>query len=584
MFKIEKLDKFSVLRAEGFLDKEDYQIINQQLKSIFLFYDKNLRGWKIPKNKEDQTAMFVEKVLKRGVQYDSVIVSKEKQTIFKRSADFDERVLKVKLYDYQKEDVLWGLKRNRAFIASDPGIGKTIESISIFSQLKKEGKIDGILLLVKNNLTFHWKREILEFSSVFSEEDILVVDNKNKKTIFLQDVPPTIVICPNHLLKDIFKQDADLLSLWQKSCLCLVLDESHEFKNSSSKRTQSLYNILSSFHYRYELSATPAINGFEDWYTQMNILDESIIPVNQLVFKMDIAKTMGTKYDPYAITSYRQDKLKEYLEKFKPWVVKRIKSDLPEMKAKQIVKPIYLEMSKKQKAIYKLVKDIYIQKAKLDGGTGGVVYSQIENKYPYLVMAIDNPSMLKSRIVEDPYEDFKQLEPLLTHWSEEDSTKISYLDEFLEQKIKKEREKVVVFDTHPLTLNSMFERYKEYSPLMIHGQLGLSMVDRQKIVDDFNDKHSLNKLILLNVQTGGTGLNLQKACNTVVFFTTPSDSTLYRQALDRTHRINSERDTMITILVYDKSYDDKRCKTNIKRTQVNDYSFKAEIEEYLQDL
>jgi hypothetical protein len=151
MFKIETRGNHSVLIIENFLDKEDFQIINTQLKSIYLFYDKNLKGWKIPKNKEEVVAKFVEKVTKREVLYDSNLSKKkvEKETEFKRSAVFDESILNVKLYDYQKEDVLWSLKRNRGFIASDPGVGKTIESISIFSQLWKEEKIDGVFLLVK---------------------------------------------------------------------------------------------------------------------------------------------------------------------------------------------------------------------------------------------------------------------------------------------------------------------------------------------------------------------------------------------------------------------------------------------------
>ena len=584
MLTLEITENGSFLKPENFLDKEDFQNISLELKKIYLFYDPKSFGWKIPSGREYEISLYLHKKLKLPVYDENNFSFKvPSETKFSRVANFDESCLKVKLYDYQKEDVIWGLKRSRAFIASDPGVGKTIESISIFSQLKKDDKIDGVLLLVKNNMTYHWKREIEEFSSIFTEQDIYTVTNANKKTVFRDGNTPSIVICPNHLLKDVLEKPIDLKKVWKKKSLCLILDESHEFKNSSSKRTKSLFKILKDFDYRYELSATPAINGFEDWYIQMKILDESIIPVSEKAFRLEIANTIGTKYDPFGITSYSQNKLKDYLEKFRPWVVKRIKTDLPEMKTKQIIKPIYLEMSKKQSSIYKMVKDLYIKKA-VDENKPLASYSEIINKYPYLIMAIDNPSLLKTKIREEDESHFKSLERSLESWDVEDQSKIAYLDDFLQNKIKVEREKVIVFDIHPLTLDELEARYNEYNPLVIHGQRGQSLEERQRIVDEFNDLNSIHKLILLNVQTGGTGLNLQKACNTIIYFNLPYDTTLYRQSLDRTFRISSTKDSFVEILCYGKSFDEKRMKENIKRTQINDYSFKEEIQEYLQDL
>jgi hypothetical protein len=584
MINLENTQEFGyVIRPNGFLDREDYLDINSQLRKLYLFWDKEAKGWKVPKNKLQEVSLFLQKKLKiSGIEVEpETQVSLE--TKFFRSSKFEESCLKVKLYDYQKEDVDWALKRNRGFIASDPGVGKTIESISIISQLKRKGKIDGVLLLVKNNMTYHWRREIEEFSSVFTDQDIYVVNNKNKRKVFREDETPSIVICPNHLLKDVLYEDINLKESWKKENLCLILDESHEFKNSSAKRTLSLFKILKDFEYRYELSATPAINGFEDWYTQIRILDESIIPLSEKAFKLEIAQSIGTIYDPYAITSYNQKKLKDYLEKFRPWVIKRVKTDLPEMKTKQVIKPIYLEMSNKQRSIYNMVKDFYIKKATTDGEKQ-VSYSQIANKYPYLLMAIDNPSMLKDKIKEETDFDVKPLESSLKSWTADNQTKIEYLDDFLLNKIKHEKEKVIVFDIHPLTLDELEERYKEYHPLVIHGKKGQTLEQRQKIIDDFNDVKSKHKLILLNVQTGGTGLNLHKACNTIVYFNLPYDTTLYRQSLDRTYRISSTKDSFVEILCYGKTFDEKRMKENIKRTQINDYSFKEEINDLLEYL
>jgi hypothetical protein len=466
-------------------------------------------------------------------------------------------------------------------IASDPGTGKTIESIAVFSQLKKEGKIDSVFMLVKNNLTYHWYREILEYSSLYTEKDILIITNKNKKNFFNSDVPE-IVICPNHIFKDVVQSIPSNISfkdLWFKKSICLIIDECHEFKNMKAKKTESLFSILDNFNYRYLLSATPAINGFEDWYSQMNILDNSIIPLSENKFKMDIARTIGTDYDPYKITSYKPERLKEYVNSFKVWVTKRIKSELPEMKTKQFIKPIYFEMSDTHIKLYNIIREVYIKKAKEEGGT--IQYKDIENKYPYLMMVIDNPSLLVSRIKEESDTAFKILDNLLNKWKLEDYNKLDYLDDFLKDKIENQNEKVIIFDTHPLTLDQLYDRYKSYNPLIIHGRLKQSNEERQNIVDLFNDKDSKNKLILLNVQTGGTGLNLQKSCNTIIYYNLPYDTTLTRQSLDRTYRITSTRDSFVEILCYGKSFDEIRMKKNLKRIDDNDYIFKNDNEEIL---
>ena len=589
MLRIEEVDdKNYLLKLTRFIDREDFIEINSQLKSLYVFYNAKEKGWVVTKNKISDLYDYLTMKLKMEVDISNIELPEKNntevkvlKTTFTRSSKFDDNVLQVKLYDYQREDVLWLLKRSRAMIASDPGTGKTIESIAVFSQLKKEGKIDSVFMLVKNNLTYHWYREILEYSSLYTEKDILIITNKNKKNFFNSDVPE-IVICPNHIFKDVVQSIPSNISfkdLWFKKSICLIIDECHEFKNMKAKKTESLFSILDNFNYRYLLSATPAINGFEDWYSQMNILDNSIIPLSENKFKMDIARTIGTDYDPYKITSYKPERLKEYVNSFKVWVTKRIKSELPEMKTKQFIKPIYFEMSDTHIKLYNIIREVYIKKAKEEGGT--IQYKDIENKYPYLMMVIDNPSLLVSRIKEESDTAFKILDNLLNKWKLEDYNKLDYLDDFLKDKIENQNEKVIIFDTHPLTLDQLYDRYKSYNPLIIHGRLKQSNEERQNIVDLFNDKDSKNKLILLNVQTGGTGLNLQKSCNTIIYYNLPYDTTLTRQSLDRTYRITSTRDSFVEILCYGKSFDEIRMKKNLKRIDDNDYIFKNDNEEIL---
>lgn len=581
MFYIEEKDRYYILKTDRYLG-EDFNEYNRDLKSLYIFYDKKFEGWKIPKRSFEETYHYLIKKFNLDIDLRDVKLSLENSTIpsetkFKRKVNFNEENINVKLFNYQIEDVMFGLQRTRVFIASDPGVGKTIESISIVTQLLHENKIDGVFVVVKNSLTYHWKREFLEFSRLVSEHDIDIVTNENKKFFFSQP-RNKIVICPNHLLSDIisFYKNGKLKDLWKKESLALIADECHEFKNSSAKRTKAILDIKDQFEYRILLSATPAINAFEDWYVQMKILDESIIPYNQKTFILDIAKSIGNKYNSWGINSYDKDKVKKYIDSFKPYVIKRIKAELPEMKTKQFIKPVYVNMTEKHKKIYDMIREAYLVKYQMDKNKK-VSMRDIENKYPYLLMCLEDPTLLVNRVSEGKDEIFNPVSKLLSKWNYEDHGKIKYLDEYLYDIIKTHKQKVIVFDNHPLTLDNLAKRYSEYKPLIIHGGITEKGLERQKIVDAFNDRLSQNKVIFLNPQTGGTGLNLNKACKHTIFLSTPFDTTLLRQSLDRTHRISSTEDSIVNILSFGESLDEKIMNTNLKRSEFNDSTFKDDL-------
>ncbi len=63
-----------------------------------------------------------------------------------------------------------------------------------------------------------------------------------------------------------------------------------------------------------------------------------------------------------------------------------------------------------------------------------------------------------------------------------------------------------------------------------------NIIDRQKIIDSFNQKESKTQIFLLSTRAGGLGINLTSA-NTIIFI--DSDFNPYRdvQAISRAHRM-----------------------------------------------
>jgi len=336
------------------------------------------------------------------------------------------------------------------------------------------------------------------------------------------------------------------------------------FKHPTSIRTKALMSIKKYFDYRYLLTATPNINRIEDCYTQFSFIDRSILPMSYNAFKLWLAKTIGNKYDRYAITSYNHEHVQELKDKYPSVMMQVLKTDLPEMKVKKTVSQLYLQMHPLQYRLYALVADAEMEL--LNREFDEPTWTQVLNRLPAMMKAIDCPSALKTKKYENP-----EIAKILHSWKDEYDPKIILLDSLLDNYIDNLNEKVVVYDNSPDILNILTERFKKYNPEVIHGSLDEKDKDkeRQDKIDKFNNDPKV-KVIFLSSLTSSAGINLQKSCHRLIFYSSPWSSEHFRQAQDRIHRINSTRDSIIQIMVYPNSIDQIRVNRNLARVELND--------------
>ena len=514
------------------------------------------------------------------------------------------------LFQYQLEDLNNMIKKNINFLFSDPGTGKTIESITYFSYFYKKESTDCILILAENGLLYHWKKEILLYSRLFNESEIVLIDNSNKKEAksLLEDTSKKIYIIAHHILQDIVLSlidkklvrvdgskinksdlkwnsiDCDLRLYTQRENLTLIVDECHRFKNSGSILSKSLKAITNYFQYKIMASATPFIVHFEDLWNQVHLMDSSLISSSEQEFKINIAKSIGNKFGMYNITKYDSKKIQEIQDSLASITVKRIKIDLPEMKHKSIINPIYFELPFRYKQIYdSLIGDEFLKIKDSDKLETDITLENINSKFPYVLQVLDNPLLLRGKL--------QNLHPLADELIEkvkfEQDPKIKYLDEFLSDLIDNQGTKCVIYDSHPLTLNLLKERYsKKYNCETIHGEASLTKEEKDRIISNFNNKNSDCKLLALSFLTSSSGLNLNESCNNLIVYSIPNNPMLWRQAIDRIYRINNTMDAIVYCLLFDKTYDLIRYESTINRVKFNEaYMNKAlsvkEIEELL---
>ena len=78
-------------------------------------------------------------------------------------------LLKVPLYDYQREGALFAAKAGRCLIGDEMGLGKTIQALAAAEIMAKHFGVERVLIVCPTSLKHQWKREIEKFTDRSAE-------------------------------------------------------------------------------------------------------------------------------------------------------------------------------------------------------------------------------------------------------------------------------------------------------------------------------------------------------------------------------------------------------------------------------
>lgn len=581
-----KLWRISINRNT--LDADEIRQIQNILVVLYAGYNNN--NYTLKESVIQEFMLWLEYYEFEYINHDQIIVQSE---LIENDIIFNEKEvvnpnLDKKLYNFQKEAIQFQVSKNRIYNAYDLGLAKTATTILTIATWYVKGLIDSAVLSVKNGLQYHWMHEILEFTHIFKESEISLIINDNKEKVFDNNTSKKIIIVPNHLLTDIFvsykkknkskkiiaskmrwdKPCVNIKKIWDDNNIALVIDEAHEFKNSKAIKTRALQAHLHYFPHRIFISATPAVRAFEDWFTQLNMLDKGILGMPENAAKIYVSKKIGDEHSIYNIQEYDAVKVKQIKKKMMSIAHRKLKKDIPEMKTKLNVYPLYFSMEIEQRMLYNQI--YHSELLKLDPKKEMSLY-YVLSKFPYAVQVIENPCLLQDNI--EIQNDFLEI---INRWKIDYDPRIVWLDEYLNDLIVNNNKKVIIYDTHPKTLDQLKLRYIKYNPVIIHGQEHVDALQRQKLQDEFNFNKE-NKLALLSFGTSSTGINLQYGSSDIVVWSCPNDTQLLAQALSRTSRINSETDSKAIICVIDRSWDQIRYRRSMARIKLNDITFKDNL-------
>lgn len=176
----------------------------------------------------------------------------------------------MKLHEYQKKAIKFGLENKTVYYAIDLGLGKTAIDLHRIKIMKNHG-IKSIVFAPIPVIYNTWPMEIKNWGLDLSFEIL----HGPEKSYILQKKNPDIYLINYEGLKWFREAVSNYVPKWKPRSL--VLDEGSFIKDPSTLRFKSLKKMMPLWHERKSvLSATPAPNGYHNLWTQYYMLDRGL--------------------------------------------------------------------------------------------------------------------------------------------------------------------------------------------------------------------------------------------------------------------------------------------------------------------
>lgn len=158
----------------------------------------------------------------------------------------------IDLYQHQKVALSYLRTNDRFALFLEPRCGKTLPALFRVRDLLKAGQITNALVVAPKSALGAWERDIALFSDAEAAilRDAITLINYDK----------------------VWRGETK--SEFNRAYGCIILDESHNIKNRTSRRAKFLLSIGCLSKFNYILTGTPIANGsLEDIWAQFTFLD-----------------------------------------------------------------------------------------------------------------------------------------------------------------------------------------------------------------------------------------------------------------------------------------------------------------------
>lgn len=244
------------------------------------------------------------------------------------------------LHDYQKKAVNFQCTHPHSMLWLDPGLGKTITTLTTLAHLLRNGFLKGVVVVAPIRvIRLVWKQEAAKWEHTKHLRFSMVTGTRDQRTRAL--LRPADVYLINY--ENLGWLSEVLQTYFVRKGLPMpfngvVWDEISKMKNSSTDRVKAFRKIANQFIWTTGLTGTPASNGYKDLHGQFLVVDRG--------------ERLGTSKTAFRTRFYR-----------KAGPFKEIPYDDTEDTIKKLIGDITLEMSA---ADYMKMPDLIINNIEVD--------------------------------------------------------------------------------------------------------------------------------------------------------------------------------------------------------------------------
>ncbi|OXA48149.1 putative global transcription activator SNF2L1 [Folsomia candida] len=437
--------------------------------------------------------------------------------------------------DYQVRGLNWlvNLYENgiNGILADEMGLGKTLQSISVLGYLKhvKGLKYHALIIVPKSTLS-NWMNEFKRWCPTIRA--LAMIGDK---------------VSRQKLIKEGLKklQNWDVLVttyemvLMEKAVLkkihwgYLIIDEAHRIKNEQSLLAKVVRTLRS--RHRLLLTGTPLQNNLHELWALLNFL---------LPEAFSSAEDFSSWFAEDEIGAESEGLVKRLHTILRPFLLRRLKSEVEKGLPPKIEKKVYVGLSQMQHQCY---RDILLNQFNVLNSEGKMSHQRLANIVIQLRKCCNHPYLFRGQEPGPPY----TCEPhLFTNCG-----KMLVMDKLLE-KLKQEGSRVLLFSSMARMLD-ILEDYCFLKKIKYHRLDGSTeYTERQKMIDEFNSPGSETFLFMLTTRAGGLGINLASA-DCVVIYDSDWNPMVDLQAMDRAHRIGQTKEVRVFRLITEDSVEER---------------------------
>ncbi|KAF2846932.1 hypothetical protein T440DRAFT_471449 [Plenodomus tracheiphilus IPT5] len=351
-----------------------------------------------------RTSQSVEKVEPSGegdvVQGTSVSRSRHASSPARTEVPF---LLRGTLREYQHDGLDWLANlyesETNGILADEMGLGKTIQTISLLAYLAVRREIWGPhLVVVPTSVMLNWEMEFKKFLPGFK---ILTyygdINERKRKRMGWRNTGKdmyNVVITSYQLIL----QDAAAFKMrpWQY----LVLDEAHNIKNFKSQRWQTMLNLRT--QRRLLLTGTPLQNNIDELWSLLYFLmpagfagEGRIAGLEEFTMALKNPTSQILDQGRQQLDAEAQKIVKKLHEVLRPYLLRRLKSEVEKQMPGKYEHVVYCKLSKRQRQLY----DGFMGRASTKEILSSGNYMSIINCLMSLRKVCNHPDLFETRAI-----------------------------------------------------------------------------------------------------------------------------------------------------------------------------------------